>query len=81
MSKFIVIEGTDCSGKETQSKLLVESLNKLGNMVFPLINSKPSKEKNKNKYNNYNNYQSIAFYNGFIVFAFIINFIFFYTKN
>ena len=26
MGKFIVIEGTDCSGKETQSKLLVEKL-------------------------------------------------------
>ncbi len=26
--KFIVIEGTDCSGKETQSKLLIERLNK-----------------------------------------------------
>lgn len=30
MSKLIVIEGTDCSGKETQSKLLVEKLEKLG---------------------------------------------------
>ena len=28
MGKFIVIEGTDCSGKETQSKLLVEKLEK-----------------------------------------------------
>lgn len=28
--KLIVIEGTDCSGKETQSNLLVENLNKLG---------------------------------------------------
>jgi dTMP kinase len=28
MNKIIVIEGTDCSGKETQSKLLVEKLNK-----------------------------------------------------
>ena len=27
MGKFIVIEGTDCSGKETQSKLIVEKLN------------------------------------------------------
>ena len=26
--KLIVIEGTDCSGKETQAKLLVEKLNK-----------------------------------------------------
>ena len=24
MGKFIVIEGTDCSGKETQSKMLIE---------------------------------------------------------
>ena len=30
MGKFIVIEGTDCSGKETQTKLLVENLNKMG---------------------------------------------------
>ena len=30
MGKFIVIEGTDCSGKETQSKLLVERLTSLG---------------------------------------------------
>ena len=28
-NKFIVIEGTDCSGKETQSKLLVKKLNEL----------------------------------------------------
>ncbi len=28
--KLIVIEGTDCSGKETQSNLLVENLNKRG---------------------------------------------------
>lgn len=28
--KLILIEGTDCSGKETQSKLLVEKLNKNG---------------------------------------------------
>lgn len=28
--KLIVIEGTDCSGKETQSKLLIEKLNKEG---------------------------------------------------
>ena len=30
MGKFIVIEGTDCSGKETQSRLLVEKLTKMG---------------------------------------------------
>ena len=35
------------------SKNMLQSLNKLGNMVFPLINNKPVKEKN-NKYNNYN---------------------------
>lgn len=28
--KLIVVEGTDCSGKETQSNLLEETLNKLG---------------------------------------------------
>ena len=33
------------------SKSMIQSLNKLGNMVFPLIDNKPSKEK---KYNNYN---------------------------
>ena len=27
MNKIIVIEGTDCSGKETQSKLLLKRLN------------------------------------------------------
>ena len=47
MSKFIVIEGTDCSGKETQSKLLVESLNKLANkavyLTFPNYNSPTGK--------------------------------------
>ena len=38
------------------SKNMIQSFNKLGNMVFPLISSnKPSKEKNYNKYNNYNN--------------------------
>ena len=30
MSKLIVIEGTDCSGKETQAKLLIEKLQKEG---------------------------------------------------
>ena len=47
MSKFIVIEGTDCSGKETQSKLLVDSLNKLGKktvyLTFPNYNSPTGK--------------------------------------
>ena len=28
MSKFIIIEGTDGSGKETQAKLLIDKLNK-----------------------------------------------------
>ena len=36
MGKFIVIEGTDCSGKETQSKLLVEKLNNLGKKAVRL---------------------------------------------
>ena len=30
MAKLIVIEGTDCSGKETQSKMLVDKLNEQG---------------------------------------------------
>ena len=30
MGKFIVIEGTDCSGKETQTSLLVQTLKKEG---------------------------------------------------
>ena len=38
--KLIVIEGTDCSGKETQSKLLVKKLNLMGinsiNLSFPM---------------------------------------------
>ena len=41
--KLIVIEGTDCSGKETQSKLLVKKLNLLGinaiNLSFPMYNT------------------------------------------
>ena len=32
--KLIVIEGTDCSGKETQSKLLIEKLKKNGEKVI-----------------------------------------------
>ncbi len=47
MSKFIVIEGTDCSGKETQSKLLVESLTnqnkKAVYLTFPNYNSPTGK--------------------------------------
>ena len=43
MGKFIVIEGTDCSGKETQSKLLVEKLQKKGykavRLTFPKYDS------------------------------------------
>ena len=41
--KLIVIEGTDCSGKETQSNLLVKKLNLLGinsiNLSFPMYNT------------------------------------------
>ena len=41
--KLIVIEGTDCSGKETQSKLLLERLKKEGFKIeafaFPNYNS------------------------------------------
>ena len=36
MSKLIVIEGTDCSGKETQSKLLEKELLSLGKKVIRL---------------------------------------------
>lgn len=43
MGKFIVIEGTDCSGKETQSKLLVEKLTHSGKkairVTFPNYDS------------------------------------------
>lgn len=43
MGKLIVLEGTDCSGKDTQSKILTEKLNKLGiktiNISFPMYNS------------------------------------------
>ena len=43
MGKFIVIEGTDCSGKETQSKLLVSKLTSLGKkairITFPNYDS------------------------------------------
>ncbi len=41
--KLIVIEGNDCSGKETQCKLLIEKLNKMGietfTMAFPRYDS------------------------------------------
>lgn len=47
MSKLIVIEGTDCSGKETQSKLIVEKLQKLGKkairLTFPNYDSPTGK--------------------------------------
>ena len=47
MGKFIVIEGTDCSGKETQSKLLVEKLTGLGKkairVTFPNYESPTGK--------------------------------------
>ncbi len=39
MNKIIVIEGTDCSGKETQSKALIDRLKQdgidLGYITFP----------------------------------------------
>lgn len=45
--KIIVIEGTDCSGKETQSKLLEEKLKNEGNKVlrisFPVYDSPTGK--------------------------------------
>ncbi len=47
MSKIIVIEGTDCSGKETQSKLIQEKLTKLGYKVvvfsFPMYDTPTGK--------------------------------------
>lgn len=47
MGKLIVIEGTDCSGKETQSKLLVASLEERGYKVkrfyFPMYDSPTGK--------------------------------------
>lgn len=45
--KLIVIEGTDCSGKETQTKLLIEKLRKenikVDNFSFPNYNSPTGK--------------------------------------
>lgn len=45
--KIIVIEGTDCSGKETQSQLLVENLTGMGKkairMSFPMYDSPTGK--------------------------------------
>ena len=45
--KLIVIEGTDCSGKETQSKLLVKKLNAMGikaiNFSFPMYDTASGK--------------------------------------
>lgn len=45
--KLIVIEGTDCSGKETQTKLLVEKLEKEGmkvkRLAFPVYDSPTGK--------------------------------------
>ena len=47
MSKLIVIEGTDCSGKETQSRMLVEKLNNMGKksiyITFPNYSSPTGK--------------------------------------
>lgn len=45
--KIIVIEGTDCSGKETQSKLLVDNLKKSGKkaigLSFPMYDTATGK--------------------------------------
>lgn len=45
--KLIVIEGTDCSGKETQTKLLVEKLDKLNikcvRLSFPMYDTPTGK--------------------------------------
>ncbi len=45
--KLIVIEGTDCSGKETQSKLLVKKLHAMGvkaiNLSFPMYDTPTGK--------------------------------------
>ena len=45
--KIIVIEGTDCSGKETQTKLLVEKLTKEGKKCirfgFPMYDTPTGK--------------------------------------
>ena len=45
--KIIVIEGTDCSGKETQTKLLVEKLEHIGKKVkrisFPMYDTPTGK--------------------------------------
>lgn len=45
--KIIVIEGTDCSGKETQSKILVDRLNKEGikaiSLSFPMYDTATGK--------------------------------------
>lgn len=47
MGKIIVIEGTDCSGKETQTKILIERLTKenykVGTLDFPRYNSPTGK--------------------------------------
>ena len=47
MNKIIVIEGTDCSGKETQSKLLIDRLNSeginVGYITFPNYDSPTGK--------------------------------------
>ncbi len=45
--KIIVVEGTDCSGKETQSRLLVEKLKELGKkavyLSFPMYDTPTGK--------------------------------------
>lgn len=45
--KLIVIEGTDCSGKETQTRALVENLNNIGiksiRLSFPMYDTPTGK--------------------------------------
>ena len=47
LGKIIVIEGTDCSGKETQTRLLVEKLESIGKKVkrisFPMYDTPTGK--------------------------------------
>lgn len=47
MGKIIVVEGTDCSGKQTQTEKLVENLNKVGikaiRLAFPMYDTPTGK--------------------------------------